>query len=207
MVSIAIRIALEKGPALLGALLRRGHADDSVDFREDDVATDFFAPIVKQLNPTVAGRASFKWRELRSFADNADLSKSSMTKLRAQELIEMGDTGIAELCQQFAVEGWPCQPSPPGSRKSGAGRDIRPTWDRIRLRLAEVAARAAAPGTSFLLAVGSPGVFAAPVRFLEQMAVSAGLPPGSGKFAFFALSSAVVVVSGAVYLSRNGRRR
>ena len=207
MASIAISIGVEQGMSLFSALMSRGHEDDSVDFKEDEVAAKFFTPIVKQLNPTVAGRASFFWHELRLFSDVADLSKSSMTALQAQEFIELGDTAIEELCQAFAQQGWPCQPEPPGSKSSGAGRDIRPTWDRIRLRLSEVATGVATPGTSFLLAVGSPGAFAAPVKFLERVAVSAGLPPGSGKFAFFALSAAVVVVSGAVYFSRNGRRR
>ena len=147
MAAAAIPLA-QFGASLLGGLLGGGHDDDDVDFAEDDIARNFFIPIIQEMipgfvpEPGRAGGPGFTWSGLRSSASNADLSGARISPSQARALIARGDAIISDSCARFARAGFPCPPDPPGKKSSGAGRDITPTWNVIRGQLELLAAQA-----------------------------------------------------------------
>ena len=213
--AIAGILAANFGMAIFSSLMGRGHADDDVDSKEDELAVEFFSPIVTVLNPSVSilqkkirkrtGLPFFRWSDIDAAADSAQLQLSDVTRLQAQEWIRTGDSGIEDLCQAFAEQGWPCQPEPPGRKSSGAGRNIRPTWEKIRARLVEVRDGAVTANTPIIPFGVATQFLEVPVAAANRAAVSVGLPRRFGEFTVYTVALAAVVGVGVAIAKRKGK--
>lgn len=135
--------------------MSHGHDDDAIDQAEEDILRQFLLPVLQTLHPerTIA----FSWREARAAAQ-APLQNPNLTPTQAQELIAQGDGIIADSCSQFAQAGYPCPPAAPGRSSSGAGRDIQPLWELIRVQLAQVASAPSSNSVAQLVQQVVPGV-------------------------------------------------
>lgn len=134
-----IPIAIKGAPivaSLIGKLFGGGHGDDWVDDMEDQITGQFLNPVVGEMYPTF--NLNLPYWEVATAIGTKTAEQAAIGPRRATELINQGDQIIRQACAEFAAGGYPCQPAPPGSKSSGAGRDIKPYWDKIRARLVQI---------------------------------------------------------------------